>query len=132
MKKFIAMLLAIVMLMALSVSAMAATSQVAPKKTKFMSYDISSSPSYDVSITGTKGDKLTVVLSLNGLENPNADGTPNWKKSATKTLVVGGTSSATIKPTSTFSFVSGRSDRARLSFIAASTNSGTIKVTYPD
>lgn len=132
MKRFTAMLLAIVMLMALSVSALADTSEVAPGKTKFKSYDISSSPSYDVSITGATGDKMTIVLSLNDLEDPNPDGTPNWKKSATKILVVGGTSSATIKPTSDFYFVSGRSDRARLSFVAASGNSGTVEVTYPD
>lgn len=131
MKKILALALVIVSVLAIAIPAFAATSSVAKGKSKYMSYDISSSPSYGVSITGTKGDKLTVILSLNDLENPLSGGQANWKKSNSITLTVGTKDSCTIEPGSLFGFVDDRSDRARLTFSAASTNKGSISVTYP-
>ena len=131
-KKIFAVVLVLMSVMALAIPAMAGTSSVTKGKSKYKSYDIDSSPSYDISVSGTKGDVLTVTLSLNDLEKPNADGTPNWKKSNSIKLTIGTKNSCTISPGSLFGFVNGRSNRARLTFTASSSNKGTISVTYPD
>ncbi len=133
MKKLIALLIAVLAISATTIPAMAATSKLTPGETKYKTYNISASPSYTVSLGSdtSTGMKCRVILSLNDLYNPNANGKPNWKKSAEMTLTKDSTHyTGTIRPSSTFNFVQGRSDMARLTFTALRTNSSTISVIY--
>ena len=134
MKKMLALVLVVMSVLAIAVPAMAASSTISPGASKYKSYSISSSPSYFVYLAGSVpiGMVCTVTLSLNDLNDPNPDGTPNWKKSAVVVLTKGIVNSATISPTSMFNFISGRSDMARLQFKAASSNTSNIIVYYPN
>lgn len=130
-KRFLALTLVFASIFAIAVPAMAASSTITPGSSKYKSYwNLTSSPSYTISLgSGTStGMKCTVYLALNdGL------GSSNWKLSNTMTLTKDSTHyTGTIRPSSTFSWVDGRSDAARLQFKAASTNSSNIVVIYPN
>ena len=132
--RIIAIALVAMSIMAIATTAMAGSSVVNYKNVKYKSYDISSSPSYSITVYGTPGDKLTIKLDLNDLEHPLTNGYANWKysNSVTVTIHSDGAATATISPGSSFQYVSGRSDRARLRFIAPKTNSDDVTVFYPD
>lgn len=134
-KKLVAMLLVVVLMISTCASALASTITLGPGKSipasKRPIYAISSSPSYTISVTGKKGYKVTVYLDL--YDSYETDSTLQWKKSATKTITCKNnvSVSATISPTKTFKFVSGRTTKARLRFTAAKANKGDVNVTYP-
>lgn len=128
--KFISLVLVVMTLLAVSAPALAATSTLAPGQKKYKSYEgLSSAPSYTVSLTTyTQYNQFCkVTLSLNDLEDGGA-----WKVSAVKTLKRGSTDTVKISPTDTFKWVSGRSDKARLTFEGLASNSFDVYVSYPD
>ena len=134
--RILAIALVAMSVLAVAIPAMAGVSTVNSSKPKYKSYSISSSPSYNVTAYGTPGDRLTVCLDLNDLEHPISNGDANWKVSQSITLTISsdGAAQTTISPGSSFKYVSGRSDEARLRFKVPInyTNKGDITVYYPD
>ena len=134
--RILAIALVAMSIMAVDIPAMAGVSTVNSNNPKYKSYNISSSPSYDITAYGTPGDRLTVCLDLNDLEHPISNGNANWKvsKSITLTISSDGSAQTTISPGSSFKYVSGRSDKARLRFKVPTnySNKGDITVYYPD
>lgn len=133
--RIIAIALVAMSIMAISIPAMAATFTLAPGASNKYLYNISATPSYHIYFSDNvpDGSIVQIRLDLNDLYDLDSNGNPKWKKAATATLVKGGQNSVTISPDShLFSYVSGRSSKARIKFTASTLNPSLATVVFPN
>ena len=131
MKKVVSLVLVVLLIMSVSASALAGTASIAPGKSRYKTYNISSSPVYNLTAAGRAGDKITVRLDLYDNTVNSTNENAHWKKSYQGTFTINsGATYFVIKPKD-FKFVKGRTPKARLKFSAPSGNKGSVDVIYP-